>query len=175
MRKFQISNFKFLISNERDRRAGFTVVELLVIMGIVIILFLLVSMTFSDARSGTGITTTSDTLLSDLKLQQTKAMIGDTEGRGSPDAYGVYITNGNYILFHGTSYIPSDPENFTVKSAEGVNFATTFPGLSVVFATKSGEIVNYTAGQDQIMVKDANTTKQKTIQLNKLGTVVSVQ
>lgn len=155
------------------QEAGFTVVELLVIMGIAILLFLLVSMNLLDARTGTAITTTTDTLISDLKLQQTKAMIGDTEGRGFPDAYGVYVTNNKYVLFHGITYVPSDPTNFTVN-ADTVAFSTTFPSSTIVFATKSGEIVNFSSGNNRITIKDANTTTQKVLELNKLGTTVSL-
>lgn len=159
---------------ENFTNAGFTVVELLVIMGIAILLFLLVSMNLLDAKTGTAITTTTDTLISDLKLQQTKAMIGDTEGRGLPDAYGVYITGDKYVLFHGTTYVPSDPENFTIN-ADAVAFSTSFPNATIVFATKSGEIVNFSSGSNQVSIKDANTTTQKVLELNKLGTTVSLE
>jgi Tfp pilus assembly protein FimT len=158
----------------KNNEDGFTVVELLVIMGIATLLFLLISMNLLDARTGTAITTTTDTLISDLKLQQTKAMLGDTEGRGIPDAYGVYIANNKYVLFHGTTYVPSDPTNFTIN-AEAVAFSTTFPNAVVVFATKSGEIINYSSANNHITVKDANTTTQKVLQLNKLGTATALQ
>lgn len=168
-------SMKFPIRLNAKFSNGFTVVELLVIMGIALLLFLLISMSFLDARTGTALTTTADTLLSDLKLQQTKAMLGDTEGRGLPDAYGIYVTANNYILFHGTTYVPNAPDNFTIKAGDGVQFRTSFPGSTVVFATKSGEIVNFASGSSQISVKDSNTTRQKVLQLNKLGTATSLQ
>jgi hypothetical protein len=157
----------------RRNGAGFTMVEFLVIMGIASLLFLLMSMNFLDARTGTSLTTTGDSLLSDLKIQQTKAMIGDTEGRGIPDAYGIYFKPASYVLFHGTTYLPAATDNFEVNAAEGVTLSTTFPGGSVVFATISGELVNFSSGFDSITIKDANTTRQKVIQLNKLGTATS--
>jgi hypothetical protein len=148
-------------------------VEFLVIMGVASLLFLLASMNFLDARTGTSLTTTGDSLLSDLKIQQTKAMIGDTEGRGLPDAYGIYFKPASYVLFHGTAYSPAATDNFEVNAAEGVSLSTTFPGGVVIFATVSGELVNFSSGQDAIIVKDANTTRQKVLQLNKLGTPLS--
>jgi len=178
--KFQISNKKKFIRNCKLEIAnlkfnsGFTLVELLVIMGISAILFLLISMNFSDARTGTSLTTTGDTLLSDLKSQQTKAMVGDTEGRGIPDTYGVYIKPTSYVLFHGESYVPASTDNFEIKAADGVTLSTTFPSGTIIFATNSGDLVNFNAAQNQIIVKDAYTTRQKVIQFNKLGTVVAL-
>jgi prepilin-type N-terminal cleavage/methylation domain-containing protein len=79
---------------------GFTIVELLVVMGIFAILASLSTLNLSHAQHGSYVNATVDTLVSDLKRQQHKAMIGDTEGRGTASNYGIHFDPSSYVLFH---------------------------------------------------------------------------
>jgi prepilin-type N-terminal cleavage/methylation domain-containing protein len=153
---------------------GFTLVELLLIMGIMATLLSIATLSFFNTRTTTVLSTSFDTFITDLKNQQTQAMVGDTEGRGVPDAYGIYIQPTKYTLFHGENYNPSDPANFDLNAETGFTLSTTFPENKIVFATNSGEIIGYTPGQNAVILTEIASGQSKTLQLNKLGTVTNI-
>jgi hypothetical protein len=135
-------------------------------MGIFAVLASLSTLNLSKAQHGSSLNSTVDILVSDLKRQQYKAMAGDTEGRGTPSAYGIYFDNNRYILFHDT-YNPSDSANFEVK-LDGTLSLT--PNSEIVFAKGSGEI----SGPTSITIADTVTSSQKTLTINKYGVVTAV-
>lgn len=153
---------------------GFTFAELIVSMGIGVILFGITSIMLFRVQRSTNLTATTQTFISDLNRQQSKAMVGATEGREVSDNYGVYISTNNYILFHGSSYVAGDPENFTVPLDAGTTMATTFSGSSVVFLKGSGELSGFVSGSNTIMFTSADGNDHKTITLNRYGVIVGV-
>lgn len=158
-----------------DSKRGFVFIELVVVLGILSLLLGLVIISISNLRPSAAIDTTITTFITDLKNQQTKVMVGDTEGRGVSDNYSVYIQPSSYTLFHGVTYSALDATNFTVAVDASLQLSTTFAGNKIVFATNSGEITNFVPGQDSITIRDSSTGKQTTIQINKYGAVTSVQ
>lgn len=153
---------------------GFTIIELIIVMGVAIILLGLTLGSSITFRTSTLTDTTITTFITDLRNQQIKAMAGDTEGRGIPDSYGIHISLTKYTLFHGNTYSPTDPSNFDVPIDPKINLTTLFPNSIIVFNVKSGEITNFTTGSDTITIKETVNNNQKVIQLNKLGSVISV-
>lgn len=153
---------------------GFTLIEVLLVMGVTFALVSFMSLNIFNSKASADIDTALYTFISDFKNQQTKAMVGDTEGRGSADTYGIYINNDKYVLFHGANYVPSDTSNFTVQMPETFAISTTFPSTKLVFTQGSGEINPFTAGQNSITISDTKSNKTKTIQVNKYGIITSV-
>lgn len=156
------------------KNRGFSLIETVVVLAVFAALLGLVMINILNSRSSTAINTSLSLLITDIKNQQTKAMLGDTEGRGVPDNYGVYVAPTQYTLFHGQTYSSSDSVNFNVKAENGFSFSTTFPNNQVIFASSSGEIVNFVPGQDTISAVEIRTGQQKTIQLNKYGVITSL-
>lgn len=154
---------------------GFVFIELVVVLGILSALLGIVIVNVGNIQNATSVSTTVTTFITDLKNQQTKAMVGDTEGRGIPDVYSVYIEPGGYTMFHGENYNSSDGTNFTVPIKSPFQLLTTFPSGKIVFASGSGELLQYSSASASVTIRNTMTNEQKTIQLNKYGTVVSVQ
>jgi hypothetical protein len=125
-------------------------------------------------RSSAAVNTVIDPFITDFKNQQVKAMVGDTEGRGVPDNYGVYIQPSSYTLFHGQIYNTSDTTNFSVPIDSSLQLSTTFAGNTISFASGSGEIKNFVTGQDTVVIKNPITNEQKTIKFNKYGAILSI-
>lgn len=155
-------------------KKGFVFIELVMVLGILGTLLGIVIVNVGNVRSSASVNTTIVTLITDIKNQQTKAMTGDTEGRGTPDTYGIYIQPSSYTLFHGQSYNASDTTNFSVNLDDSFQLTTTFPNNAIVFASGSGQILNYVSGQDTITVRNPSTNEQKTLQLNKEGSIISL-
>ena len=157
------------------RIKGFTVIELAVVLGILTTILGIAAINLTTIQHKTYLATTVDTVIADIKKQQLKAMIGDSEGRSSHDRYGVYFESDRYTLFHGLNYSPSDLANKVVPLDNSIIFGTiSFPQNKIVFEGVSGEINNYASGSDKFILKNSVTNEQRTITFNRYGVIISV-
>jgi len=152
---------------------GFSFIELVVVMGVLLTLMGLGTITLINTQHKTNLNTVVDTFSADIKSQQIKAMTGDTGGGASPNAYGLHISSSNYTLFSGTTYNSGSPTNFTPSFPTTVQVSTTLPGSNAVFATGSGELVNVTVSKT-VTFTDSGTSQQKTVTINRYGVITGV-
>jgi prepilin-type N-terminal cleavage/methylation domain-containing protein len=154
---------------------GFTFIEIIIVLGITSILFGVMTFNLLRFKNSSSSQSNIDTLVSDLKNQQLKAMLGNTEGRAANDSYGIYFLSDKYILFHGTSYNPNDSANFPVNLPTDVQIqSTTLPNNTVVFTKISGEIPSFAQGSNTVTVKAVNINVQKVITFNRYGVITGV-
>jgi len=149
-------------------RAGFTLPELIIVMGILAILFGFVSQSLISSQHRISVTSSVSQLVADIKLQQSKTMWGDTEGRAAADSYGIYLASDQYILFHGSTYPSGNSDDVTVSLDNNI---TVGPQQAFIFAQGSGEIMNYDANADTITI--SSPSDSKTIEFNQYGIIVS--
>jgi len=179
--KFEVSNYKSqnsktnrkLETGDGEFGRGFTIVELMVSMGILTILFALTTINITRLPSSTSQTSSYDRLVSDLRSQQTKAMVGYNSATGATggSAYGIYFyfdaaanSYHSYILFTGPNY-SSGTDYYPVDLDPNLTFTgITFPDLQVVFATGSGDTASGSAS-----ITNSLTGEVKTLKLNKYG------
>lgn len=153
---------------------GFTLLELIFVLGITLIIFGFITINMVNFQQKTSINTTIDTMISEIKNQQTKAMTG-TGSNGSGNSYGIYYQSDRYVLFTGSSYSSTNSSNFTVMLDPNISFTnTTFPSDSIVFLHRSGELDGFINGNNTIKLKENQGLNEKTITLNKYGVIVSV-
>lgn len=156
-------------------QAGFTIIEALLVMSIFIVLAGFSTISLLRAKHSSSLSTSVDTFISDLKQQQLKAMVGDTEGRAASGNYGIFFGAGKYTLFYG-AYSSTDSSNFDVSLGDSIQFSDiTFPGSKIVFKQGSGEIESYIDGSNTITIKDIMDNSQKIITLNEYGVVTQIQ
>lgn len=154
---------------------GFSIPEVMVVMAIILMSSGLIFGNLFSLRQSTSLTATVDSLVADLKEQQTKAMVGDTEGAGITGNYGIHFEATRYILFHGSTYSSVDPKNVAVDLDPSTQFSSvTFPNAQVTFAPQSGDIAGFSNGLNTIILKDNKSTKQKTITINRYGTITNI-
>ena len=143
-------------ANNKNDQNGFTLIELIVSMGILGVLFALTSLTITRLPSANAQTNSLDLLISDLRSEQTKAMTG-YGGLG----YGISFSDTSYTLLS---------DNFLVSLDPNLEFTNDqFPLEKIQFSTGSGEFVNYLSGQDNIGIKNKLTGEVKTVRINKYG------
>jgi len=146
------------------------------VMVVSIMLIGVVGFNMLRVQNRTSVRESADTLVSDLASQQSKAMLGATEGRASADSYGVYFLSDQYVLFHGTSYNSNDITNYVVKLPSDLQFTgSTIPNNIIVFTALSGEILGFSPSGNTIAIKTINTNSQLTITINRYGVVTGVQ
>lgn len=145
---------------------GFTLVELLVVMGLVGVLMTLTFVNLIQPQRSASLSGTVDVLVADLRSQQLKAMAGDTLGAATTQAHGIYVESNQYILFKGDTYSASDADNFIVQ-ADGVTFGTNLPSAQVSFQKASGEPAGFNASANTITVTASG--QSRTITINRYG------
>lgn len=163
------------LNNSFKFSKGFTLIELVIVLGISSILFGLVTVNLLRFHSNTSRQSNIDILVSDLKSQQLKAILGSTEGRSTNDSYGIYFMSDRYILFHGTTYNPNDLSNFAITLPADVRIqSTTLPNNSAIFTKLSGELQSYVNGANTITVHSVNNNENTIISLNRYGVITGV-
>lgn len=157
-------------------RNGFTLIEVLTVFAVTVILISISVVSLSTVRESATTDSSLEVLLSDIKLQQTKSMTGDTFGQSTTLPFGIYFTSTSYTLFRGNSYSAADPLNFTVPLSGNLQFSSiTFPSSQIVFEKGSGEIVNFSDSTDTITLTNTVSNQNTVITLNRYGAFTSVQ
>lgn len=142
---------------------GFTLVELLVSMGILAVIFAISTINLSNIIPSTSQTTTLDILISDIRAQQTQAMTTDS-------SFGVHFEGTSYTLFKGTTYSSLDPANFVVNLDPTVTITNIlFPGNQIVFSPGSGNVAGYVLGSDSISLTNSGGAGTKQLKINQYG------
>lgn len=157
------------------KQKGFTFIELIIVMGIILLLFGFVMVNLLQEQHVVSVNSSVDILMSDISSQQTKAMLGKSDGATSGNSYGIYFESDRYTLFKGNSFSATDPANFIVMLDENTVFnSVTFPNNIVVFSALSGEVTGFIDGNNTISIINTQGTETKTITINRYGAVKSI-
>lgn len=161
-------------------KKGFTVLELTIVLGIIAFILGFSFISFNTAQTKNDLASTLDVILSDIKEQQLKAMVTDTEGRASNFNYGIHFDSNKYTLFHcaaspSCTYDSSDTTNFPVKLDQTTQFTSvTFPSANLVFSQTTGKVLNFVQGQNTFIIKNISSGEQKTVTINLYGVITQV-
>lgn len=154
---------------------GFTYPELIVIMGVVSMLFGFITVNLLSIQHKASINATTTMLISDIKSQQIKAMVGEKETGLTGASYGIYFEQNRYILFVGPVYLPTEPSNFPINLEQNMQFTNiAFPNATLVFSQGSGEVSTFIEGASSVTLKKTVGNEQKTIVINRYGVITSV-
>ncbi|MEK7065718.1 MAG: prepilin-type N-terminal cleavage/methylation domain-containing protein [Patescibacteria group bacterium] len=153
---------------------GFTFPEVIVILGIVAVLFGIVTVSLLRIQRSPQVRTTATILMTDIKSQQLKAMMGDTQGTGVRELYGVAVEPSQYVLFRGNTYIPENPTNAPVEFGPSLLASTTIPGGTLLFAKGSGEIIGHIDGADTVTLTNIDNGQAVTLRVNEYGVVTEL-
>jgi type II secretory pathway pseudopilin PulG len=151
------------------KNAGFTLVEISVVGAILVSLLGLITISLVSSQQKASLASRIEVLLVDLKQQQLKAMIGDTEGRISSDSYGIHFDPDRYVLFHGLTYSSAEDSNFAIDLDNNMQFNNT--EFDVIFSKLSGQISSPVI----IELQDNTNSRLKRIHLNIYGTVTQIE
>lgn len=159
-----MKKFIFFLSKNR----GFTLIELIVITGIIFTLTGIIVVNLVRQRNITSVGATIDILISDMTTQQTKSMSGN-------ESFGVYFESDKYTLFKGASYSFNNTTNFVVDVDKNLLISNIrFPSSTIVYATRSGEVKNFSQGNNTIIIQSVSGLETKTMTVNKYGVMTGV-
>jgi|SRR3989344_2410939 len=159
----------------RVKKASFTIVELLVVMGITATLFSLTTIRLFTAQHQANLSAAVSTFISDAKRQQLQAIAGNTQGQPAAQDYGIFFETNRYTLFRGLTYLPGDSYNYVVNLDNNITLTPIlFPQAQAVFSKGSGEIAGYSPEADVITFIDSVSGKNTTVRFNRLGVITDV-
>lgn len=143
---------------------GFTLIELLVASAIIAILLLVALASYRIFTRQVDLETTSQRILSTLQVARNQTLASEDES-----VYSVHFETSKYVLFKGSTYDSSDPDNkdYDLGSSEiyEINLAG---GDDVVFDRIRGSTAN--SGNIKLRLI-ADTSRSHTILINSLGQV----
>lgn len=148
----------------KQNLGGFTLIELVVVIGILGIL-LLVGITFTRVFiRQVDLDTTSQQILSTLQLAREQTLASEDESR-----YGVHFETSKYVSFKGSTYSATDPDNKEYDLTAAEIYEINLGGASdVVFDRVRGT----TSNNGNIKVRlTAETSRTETILINSSGQV----
>lgn len=155
---------------------GFVFIELILVMGVMAILAAVVIVNVFGSQNAADLTQTVDTLIADLRSQQSKAMTGATVNGAVQDGYGIYFETGRYVMFSGSSYNPVLPSNASVAVVPPVRVTgTTLPGNTIVFQARNGEIAGFVPGLNTVTVTNDVNGRVNILRFNRYGVITSLQ
>ncbi len=147
---------------------GFTLIETLIAIAIIVILLAVSIISISSYRDAKVVQTTANEIA--FKLEEAKA--NSIAGKNS-SAFGIHFSSDSYTYFQGNSYNSSDPNNITPPFPENYTISTNLTGgaTDIVFARLTGKPNIY----GSITLQKNNASTSKTISIGVLGDISMVQ
>ena len=147
---------------------GFTLIELIVVIGIITTLLAVTFPSLIASQHRTSLSETVAVLVSDIKQQQTKAMLGNAEN-------GLYFQADQYVLFTGSAYSAGDPANFAVILDPSIRFSDIpFPASRIIFSKGSGQASGFISDSYDLTVSDQSEGVTRIITINNYGVITEV-
>lgn len=153
------------------RNSGFTIVEVLVVGGIIAVLATLSSINILRTQTHSSLVSQVSIFVSDVKAQQTRSMSGDLGDGMVNDDWGIHLENDGYILFRGASYQNGASGNFTVDIGDSLSLSWTFPTEDIVFLRRSGEVASFVEGANAVTFTNNASGEIRTVTINRYGVV----
>ena len=127
---------------QKTSQSGFTLVEALVVMGILSMLGGLGLFLNLDTYRSLMFRSERDTLISAILKARSQSMNNICIGAGCTDGkpHGVFITKGKYVIFQGQSYASRDTAIDEALYAQNDTVGFTSPSYEIVFAQLSGSV-----------------------------------
>lgn len=159
-----------MIKKTAHSSAGFTLVELLVVLSMITIIVSLSSINLTGLISTTSFDENLELIVSDLRRQQFRTLVGEEQSNSSK--FGIHFENTQYILFVGDTYVAADANNLAISLPPNLVFESiTLPSGSVVFVEGTGEVLNYNADTDSVTIREISSNESKQLEFNMLGVV----
>ena len=155
------------MTNNKNYKKGFTLVEVLIVLGILAILSVIIFSTFIEFRKNQALVMDTDTIVEVLRQARNQTLLSK-----GPSVYGVHFTSSKITLFTGENYVDNNVANqdFTLNSTDTILTINIVPaGADIVFNRLTGETVNF----GTIVVSLSGGSKSKTVTIYKTGLIES--
>lgn len=139
---------------------GFTLFELIVVVGIMVILFTAALPMQRYFQTFSGVSSAKEELVENLRLAETRAKTGFNNS-----AHGVFLNGNIFTLYQGPSYIARDDLKDMTKSLPGDITASGMSDINFALATGAPSATG------TIIINNPKTDTPKTIVINNIGLI----
>lgn len=152
---------------------GFTLLELLVTMGVFFLIIGLTTMNLAHAQRSSSVQSSTEQFISDVRNQQIKSMSGSGTATFTSSNYGIHVDGNKYTLFHEP--YSTDTTKFIVN-LDSINIIKSgFTGKDIIFLQPSGELEFFDlVNENKITIQNANGTEKQTLKFNKYGVIYEI-
>lgn len=152
------------------RMTAFTYVELMMVLGILGVLLSISILSIGPLIAKTNVTVPVQVLLADAASMQLKSMRREQGAAGQTTPFSIYFEAQKYVLFQGTVYNPSDPENIVIVLPDDLTFSTiALPSSTILFERGSGDFTEYAPGTSSVTMTQVSTGASAVVQFNRYG------
>src|SRR4030066_1832624 len=104
---------------------GFTLIELLLVVSLLGLTLIISTVNLFRPLPKAQAAGVSSDIFSQLRDAQNKAMNTDIGGGTAADDWGIHFESGQYVLFKGNVFDPTDPANFVVDTPTNISLTPT--------------------------------------------------
>jgi prepilin-type N-terminal cleavage/methylation domain-containing protein len=147
------------------KKNGFTLIEIVVVMGIMAILLTIVFASFNAFDRSQGVDKDVETIVAMVRQAQNQTL-----GSKNLSQYGVKLATTSVTLFAGATYTSSDPANevFALHAGNTIqNISLTASSTSIVFQRLTGNTVQ----EGTFVVRSADGQFSRTVTMYKTGII----
>ncbi len=150
----------------RKNNTGLTLMELLIIIGILVLLLVAGTSTLSVYRQRQVLSKETETVIETLLEARNLTIVSK-----NASSYGVHLDTSSITLFAGPSYSSTNPANKIYNLSSGITLQKTLPsgGSDLIFSRLTGE-----TNQSGTALVDVMGTSSTTIRIYKTGVVERV-
>ncbi|MBU1164365.1 prepilin-type N-terminal cleavage/methylation domain-containing protein [Patescibacteria group bacterium] len=142
-----------------NNKAGFTFIELLIVMAILVVMFAVGYPTISNIRENIAIKNNGYEVVNVLRLAQNRSVVSQDNIN-----WGVHFNTDNYILYGGDWSSPPLSYQYTYNLNNGIT-VTSGAGSQVLFNRLTGETSSAT------IILTSPKSKEKIISIDPIGKI----
>lgn len=156
----------FLSKNYPDGNSGFSLIETLVAVSVLVIISGLIAPGFNFFKKQSTLDAAAQEILQTIRLAQSKTLASEGDSN-----FGVYFETHRFILFKGTSY-PGNTDYDEIHNLDpSLEISSVSLGGSVNYAVFE-RLTGTTANYGSLVVRQiSDTSKNKTVYLDQSGIV----
>jgi prepilin-type N-terminal cleavage/methylation domain-containing protein len=152
---------------KKQSKNGFTLIEILVVVGIIGLILSMGLITSFDSYRGYTFRSERAVLVSTLEKARSRAMANMFE-----TVHGVCYIAPNYIIFRGPDCIPGSSTNEIISGNSAVSVAGLSDTDTVVFEQLSGNLIpELPFPTDEIQITVTQDNRTSIIKINNEGTI----
>lgn len=157
-------------------KQGFTLVEIIVVFGLVLTFMFLVSGSLFSGQRFTSLSEEALGLMRIIRQVQFAAMQGKTATGGEIVDYSIRFETDRYIVFPGVVYDSGNAGNIVYALPQTMQFDNVeFPDQTLTFARVSGSVRDYAEIADSVELTDTSIARSIEVRVNRFGTVFQAE